>query len=256
MSNARRPCFRTNPPTRGPTFFIHVATICIGLLIAIGLEQSVEALHHSHQRHQLQEDLHAESERVHTALQQDVRIFAVERVWLLALRQDVDAMRLPPAAKSSCSLPPGSRHLIRTTPLTLRWVLTGSPDGGWQTARESLLVGPAGLRQQAEIYASLAFQHQFFADVTYAWIADQTKLISFEMRFDEGQPGSKPDPLAQSPAELDEYYVMLTHNLALRDTMVNRIRIYDAAESAVLDGATTRDALGQRILQQHLDLER
>ena len=44
-------------------FFLHIATICIGLLIAIGLEQSVELMHHRHQRHQLQEDLHAETVR-------------------------------------------------------------------------------------------------------------------------------------------------------------------------------------------------
>ncbi|MBW4040411.1 MAG: hypothetical protein HIU91_16445, partial [Acidobacteria bacterium] len=30
-------------------FFIHIATICVGLLIAIGLEQSVEWLHRKHQ---------------------------------------------------------------------------------------------------------------------------------------------------------------------------------------------------------------
>ena len=34
-------------------FFIHIATICVGLLIALGLEQTVEALHHHHQREQL-----------------------------------------------------------------------------------------------------------------------------------------------------------------------------------------------------------
>src|SRR5579864_5734946 len=33
-------------------FFVHISTIVIGLLIAIGLEQSVEYIHH---RHQLQE---------------------------------------------------------------------------------------------------------------------------------------------------------------------------------------------------------
>ena len=37
-------------------FFIHIATIVLGLLIAIGLEQTVESLHHRHQRHQLEED--------------------------------------------------------------------------------------------------------------------------------------------------------------------------------------------------------
>lgn len=44
-------------------FFIHIATICVGLLIAIGLEQTVEAIHHHHQRDQLEEQLHAEAER-------------------------------------------------------------------------------------------------------------------------------------------------------------------------------------------------
>jgi len=50
-------------------FFTHIATIVIGLLIAIGLEQSVEALHHHHQRHQLEADLRAEGIRnLHIAI--------------------------------------------------------------------------------------------------------------------------------------------------------------------------------------------
>ena len=44
-------------------FFIHIATIVIGLLIAIGLEQSVEAIHHRHQRDALTEHMRAEAER-------------------------------------------------------------------------------------------------------------------------------------------------------------------------------------------------
>jgi hypothetical protein len=43
-------------------FFIHIATIVIGLLIAIGLEQTVEALHHRHQMHLARERIHAEVE--------------------------------------------------------------------------------------------------------------------------------------------------------------------------------------------------
>jgi hypothetical protein len=47
-------------------FFIHIATIVIGLLIAISLEQTVEFFHHREQRHQLLEDLrHEAEERVH-----------------------------------------------------------------------------------------------------------------------------------------------------------------------------------------------
>jgi hypothetical protein len=35
-------------------FFIHIATIVVGLIIAVGLEQTVEYLHHHHQRHELE----------------------------------------------------------------------------------------------------------------------------------------------------------------------------------------------------------
>ena len=44
-------------------FFIHIATITVGLLIAIGLEQTVEALHHRHQRRELEQQLHDEAQR-------------------------------------------------------------------------------------------------------------------------------------------------------------------------------------------------
>jgi hypothetical protein len=56
-------------PPHAPThtwrdFLIHIATICVGLLIAIGLEQTVEALHRAHERHVLQTALTHESEQI------------------------------------------------------------------------------------------------------------------------------------------------------------------------------------------------
>jgi hypothetical protein len=45
-----------HPPEHGihgvRDFFLHLFTITVGLLIAIGLEQSVEVMHHRHQRHE------------------------------------------------------------------------------------------------------------------------------------------------------------------------------------------------------------
>ncbi len=41
-------------------FFVHIATIVLGLFIAVSLEQTVELLHHRHQRHQLEEELRAD----------------------------------------------------------------------------------------------------------------------------------------------------------------------------------------------------
>jgi hypothetical protein len=53
-------------PPHSPThtwkdFFTHIATIVIGLLIAIGLEQTVEFFHHRHQVTQMEEALREES---------------------------------------------------------------------------------------------------------------------------------------------------------------------------------------------------
>jgi hypothetical protein len=42
-------------------FFIHIATIVVGLFIAVALEQSVEALHNHHEVAALREDLNGES---------------------------------------------------------------------------------------------------------------------------------------------------------------------------------------------------
>ena len=59
-------------------FFIHIATICVGLLIAVGLEQSVEAIHHNHQRHQLEEDLRAEAEANQQVIARDLHMLDLE----------------------------------------------------------------------------------------------------------------------------------------------------------------------------------
>jgi hypothetical protein len=69
-------------------FFIHIATIVIGLMIAVGLEQTVEAIHRNHVRHQLMEDLRAEAERrvprIEANIQRDVAAFVWERGLLRA----------------------------------------------------------------------------------------------------------------------------------------------------------------------------
>ncbi|MGA7156075.1 MAG: hypothetical protein WBY53_04475 [Acidobacteriaceae bacterium] len=43
-------------------FFIHVATICVGLLIAIALEQTVEFFHHHHELQKARVELHYETD--------------------------------------------------------------------------------------------------------------------------------------------------------------------------------------------------
>jgi hypothetical protein len=72
-------------------FLIHIATIVIGLLIAVGLEQTVEALHHRHQLHELRDALQQDNGK---ALRDDVDIEASARneiTWLTARINDLTA---------------------------------------------------------------------------------------------------------------------------------------------------------------------
>jgi hypothetical protein len=45
-------------------FFVHIATITVGLLIAVGLEQSIEAIHRQRERNELRESLNRETEQI------------------------------------------------------------------------------------------------------------------------------------------------------------------------------------------------
>ena len=53
-------------------FFIHIATIVLGLVIAVGLEQTVEYFHHRHELAQLREELRQEREANRKLFQKEV----------------------------------------------------------------------------------------------------------------------------------------------------------------------------------------
>ena len=63
-------------------FFIHIATITVGLLIAIGLEQTVEAIHHHHQRSDLEHQLHDETQRNLDLVHVNITHLKALRDWL------------------------------------------------------------------------------------------------------------------------------------------------------------------------------
>ena len=67
-------------------FFIHIATICVGLLIAIGLEQTVEAIHRHKERVDLRESLAHESEQIIRDCARVEASFTAELEWESSVR--------------------------------------------------------------------------------------------------------------------------------------------------------------------------
>jgi hypothetical protein len=105
-------------------FFIHIATIVVGLLIAIGLEQTVEFFHHRHQLKEVRAQLAEEREL-------DARILDYDK----AMFEQMDAELATDAALLQ------RRAAGDKTPLTgklhYRWFGLALQDGGWQSAKQS-----------------------------------------------------------------------------------------------------------------------
>src|ERR1700722_3414472 len=73
-------------------FLIQIATISVGLLIALVLEQTVEWNHHRHQRLKLEAQLLEEARHNFDGNQENFAASDAELQWLLSLQADVQAM--------------------------------------------------------------------------------------------------------------------------------------------------------------------
>ena len=179
-------------------FFIHIATIVIGLLIAIGLEQTVEALRHRHERRQLQADLIIEARNNLELMKLDVKYFDRLDPIVGALRKD---------AATYLAHPGSAPH-----PVVLAQAIDGRgtlfPDAPvWNTARAD---GTIGLlpRSQAALY-DLVYGQQLVMEGSYRVHDDAiSQLLNFAFRF-TADPKSPIDLARLSPADRAEYIRLL-----------------------------------------------
>lgn len=116
-----------HPPTAAihgwRDFFIHIATITIGLLIAIGLEQTVEYFHHLDQLRTVRKEIAAE-------LDENRRIATVNGAEFVRvgaeLKKDMEILRASQATDAPI-----------TRGLDYSWLFYRTPDGAWQTAKQN-----------------------------------------------------------------------------------------------------------------------
>jgi hypothetical protein len=121
-----------HPPTH-PThswrdFFIHIATIVIGLLIAVALEQTVELFHHRHQLNEVHAQL-AEEREV------DRRILSYNKVMDQQIEAELntDIALLQHRAAGDKAPLAGKLHYA--------WFGIALHDGAWQSAKQSAVTG-------------------------------------------------------------------------------------------------------------------
>ncbi len=191
-----------------PDFFIHIATIVIGLLIAIGLEQSVELIHHRHQRHQLEQALEAESHRNLGLLQQDIAI--MQRVINVTEqnKSSLEHARSSHAAVTFTDFDPASEWLFPTNAV-------------WATARDNgtLSLIPA---EQARHLSRLDFSSSTTVETAHQAFDAEYRVLAFVHLH---------PTLAQlTPSEQDAFLLALSN---YEETAAHSLRVMQRAETTL-----------------------
>jgi hypothetical protein len=224
-------------PPHAPThtwrdFFIHIATIVIGLLIAIGLEQTVEAIHHHHQREELREALLQDNQK---ALRdnQDMERRALNRVQWLTARIDDLTVDLHTNAHP---------HFIPLLPVSFR---STPVDPNWKSAKSSNLVE---VLPQEDIKAFSEVDDLIDGLIKLFQASDYSvRRIAFEQRF---RVSPSNDTLDFSTATRDD----LTQDLSLlSEERSNAMATYEF--TLYLRGCLTAVIRGERNLDRIDDEE-
>lgn len=131
-------------------FFVHIATIVVGLLIAIGLEQSVEWFHHRHLVHTAHRNLRVEAETNSHTLQGDQRTLTGVHD---ALLHDLQTLRTL-----------GKSHTAGGA-MTVHWSWDDLTDSAYNTARDTGALTYMPYEEVQEIDSVYTQQHYVKAGV-------------------------------------------------------------------------------------------
>ena len=230
-----------NPTHTWRDFLIHIATIVLGLLIAIGLEQTVEAIHHRHERSELRETLHRESEQILKDSRETAAALDYHQDWLARRIDQVKAAVW--------------QHQPLAEPPAYAIAVFDYPDAPlWRSAKVSGLVERLGsdeLNAYSEVEL-LSVKVDIFYD---AWRAAESKRLQFENLYPRA--ADKADFAKASAEDLRTYLGLLTaeaeatrilrewdHNIigAEQTILSGNLRLEDilAAEKAAAPSSATQ----------------
>jgi hypothetical protein len=206
-------------------FFIHIATICVGLLIAIGLEQSVEVIHHHHQREDLEHQMHVESGTNLKLVQSQL---AFEQLFLQYLNACTDALEAASyqAGAYTVTLPVNHVQL----PLDSNGMLISPSRGTWTVATASGAIALLSA-ETAKIYARLDLSEAFEQEAERDSGHDGNVLAIARARDNALQEGV---PLHLSSAQRDDLLSAYTGMRLDASIFAFRLAIVEGALQAIL----------------------
>jgi hypothetical protein len=185
-------------------FLIHLATIVLGLLIAIGLEQTAEYFHHLHQRHQLEADLRAEGLNNQATQPAVFRYLELEESLALDHLAAVNAMR-DGHLKTMPAMPP--TYAARSAEVSR--LTYNTPDRAvWRAAQQSqvlALLPPL----EGERYETIYRRADLVYDYSVARTAAYNEVRALNIKFSSRSTPGTLDAGRMDASQLDVYATRL-----------------------------------------------
>jgi hypothetical protein len=209
-------------------FFIHIATIVVGLFIAVALEQSVEAINRRHEAAALREDLRQESRQILADARNTEAAHLYEIRWVAArIAQTQRALqdRHPVEPRAANDMP-----------------IYASPDIPiWRSAKAG---GRVSLLSKGEVnaYAEIEYVQTHLDEMEVVKNSARYAVKSFNRQFPL-LPNGDPDFSSASTADLHAYLGLLATAYESLEAYIHWLRIIIGAETAVVDGRTKLDEI-------------
>jgi hypothetical protein len=209
-------------------FLIHIATIVIGLFIAVALEQSVEAINRHREVAALREDLRQESRQILADARKSEAAHLYEIRWLttrIAQTQLAIRERHPIGPRGINDMPSYA-----------------SPDIPiWRSAkagsRTALLT-----KGEVNAYGEIEYVQAHLDEMEVVKNTARYAVKSFNREFSPLLNGD-PDLSNASSEDLHTYLVLLTTAYEAIEAYIHWLRIMIGAESAVVDGKINLDEI-------------
>ena len=220
-------------------FLLHIATIVIGLLIAVGLEQPVEAIHDRHQRHLLEEQTSEVFKSNLSANEVSFQQLKGLRAYLTDLRAAIIARQ---RGQSTPAQPPVDDPRMATFP---RFPNLAPYEAAQENGTIALLP-----TDRIRIYNRVAYQRELLGEVRNHWLEGLAAISAFQERYVDST-GSlavqgisiAPDLSTLTVAERGEYLAIVAALIKQVDMYVARLHLLDLQCRAILDGVRDEDEL-------------
>jgi len=224
-----------HPPEHGihnwREFFVHMGTIVLGVLIAIGLEQSVEAIHRRHELNHLRRELRADIEKNKRRTDGLIRYELVENQWYQGawkvMRENIDH--------------PGANVSISPFPyLPADAVEPG--DAVWTAARQS---GTATLMsgEEFQIYSELGIGYD--DEKRWAQLHEQGEAATLQLLFELKNKDGSLDLASRTLEERRRIAHSMNEAYYENGTYCGVLEELDRADEAILNGAKDVDEVTQ-----------